>query len=106
MKPYRNIKKTKGLLDGQYHNGKDWVNFSGVLSLMKIGACMEELPNTAACMFQFMKLADGYGSPGFFPSGYDWSGIRDSSVEATKLMEVLADVLWAQYKMSLWPWER
>lgn len=32
-------------------------------------------------------LSDGYGEPGLIPpQGYDWSGIRDSSLEAIEAM--------------------
>lgn len=32
-------------------------------------------------------LSDGYGEPGYIPEqGYDWSGIRDSSIEAIESM--------------------
>lgn len=36
-------------------------------------------------------LSDGYGEPGFVPEqGYDWSAIRDSSVEAIDAMYAAA----------------
>lgn len=36
-------------------------------------------------------LSDGYGEPGFIPEqGYDWSGIRDSSIEAVEAMYGIA----------------
>jgi hypothetical protein len=41
---------------------------------------------SAKSLIRIMRLADGYGAPGFFPSGYDWSGIRDSSQEAIEVM--------------------
>jgi hypothetical protein len=42
--------------------------------------------SNAACEV-IWSLSDGYGSPGFIPEqGYDWSGIRDSSVEAVEAM--------------------
>lgn len=37
-------------------------------------------------LVRIMRLADGYGEPGFFPGGYDWSGIRDSSQESVEAM--------------------
>lgn len=41
---------------------------------------------TGQNLIRIMQLADGYGEPGFFPGGYDWSGIRDSSQEAVEDM--------------------
>jgi hypothetical protein len=34
----------------------------------------------------FMRFADGYGTAGYFPMGYDWSGIRDSTPGARSRM--------------------
>lgn len=41
---------------------------------------------SAENLVAIMREADGYGEPGFFPAGYDWSGIRDSTVESVEAM--------------------
>lgn len=66
--------------------GEPTCKFVGKLQLFAIDLAMMLEGNLGA----FMKLADGYGAPGFFPSGYDWSGIRDSSDLAKGKMFVLA----------------
>lgn len=44
------------------------------------------------------KLSDGYGKKGYIPvQGYDWSGIRDSSVEAIWEMTYVALRMMGEY---------
>lgn len=61
--------------------------FSATLTLFSIRLCMDIKPETLG---EFMEIADGYGAAGFFPGGYDWSGIRDSSPQAVLDMFHLA----------------
>lgn len=58
--------------------------FSAGLRLMAVDLALE-LKGPPA-FEPIMALADGYGEPGAFPGGYDWSGIRDSSEEAKEAM--------------------
>jgi hypothetical protein len=63
------------------------VRFSSSPNLFLVTLAMDLKPDT---LHQFMAMADGYGQRGFFPDGYDWSGIRDSSQEARVEMGNLA----------------
>jgi hypothetical protein len=65
----------------------NWCKFSATPNLMAIELAMYLNDTTIT---EFMALADGYGSPGFFPSGYDWPGIRDSSHGSLACMFQLA----------------
>lgn len=96
---YRNVTVKGREISGEHNKYGSWMKFSGTVSLMRIGAVLDKHPRTIRA---FMALADGYGSPGFFPSGYDWSGIRDSSKATIKAMEALAVRLW---EPGPWPWE-
>jgi hypothetical protein len=45
----------------------------------------------SALVREIYSLSDGYGEPGFVPEqGYDWSGIRDSSIGAVEAMFLVA----------------
>lgn len=51
------------------------------------GAPMPWAPDVEPRFQRVWALSDGYGEPGEVPvQGYDWSGIRDSSVEAVEAM--------------------
>lgn len=99
-KVYRNLTVTGERVQGEYsYNGVNWICFSGILPLMRIGvAC--DLPGG---LRKIMKLADGYGAPGLFPGGYDWSGIRDSTPDSMARMDAVAKEMWGDQP---WPWER
>ena len=101
---YRNIKfdAATGRIEGEKRGGyfpDEWILFSAGRTLFMIDMAMELFPKSIR---QFMSFADGYGEPGYFPGGYDWSGIRDSSAQAKALMLTLAEKLLAGRKM---PWE-
>lgn len=101
MKTYRNIQIDGDKVSGEYQEqgSKSWNLFSGCLPLMRISAVIDSQPRS---LRQFMALADGYGERGLFPSGYDWSGIRDSSPEALREMDELAK--WLNGNKG-WGWE-
>jgi len=62
-----------------------------------------QAPHGARLPFDFFlsSLADGYGEAGLFPSGYDWSGIRDSSDMSKILMAETAMRILAPYTKTL-----
>jgi len=79
---YRNIVIDGNTVIGESNEFGSWYNFRAHLPLMFIQHAISDPKALKAVM----ALADGYGSPGFFPSGYDWSGIRDSTEEAHAAM--------------------
>ena len=85
MRTYRNVKfdPRKLTIEGEQTIGRSFCKFSACIELMAISLAMEVLPRSIST---FMSFADGYGEPGCFPGGYDWSGIRDSSKPAVKKM--------------------
>ena len=67
-------------------------NFSACLTLFAISLAMDL--SGGHSIGRFMSLADGYGAPGYFPGGYDWSGFRDSSPAAiAKMFELAKETL-------------
>lgn len=103
---YRNCVKTRGD-DGREHVEGEcsmpnigWVKFSGWPPLMKIRYAIEHGPTNV--QNNIIAFSDGYGEPGYMPGGFDWSGIRDSTVHAIKCMERVADKWWGS---KPWPWE-
>jgi hypothetical protein len=97
---YRNLSLAGEHIEGEYSfNGVNWIKFSGILPLMRIGAVCD-LPGG---LRKIMSMADGYGYPGYFPSGYDWSGIRDSTPSTMEKMDAVAKQMWGT---APWPWER
>lgn len=88
---YRKVKIAKnGVITGEHNKYGDWMKFEANRDLMLVEFAIEANSRTIT---QFMRLADGYGVAGFFPDGYDWSGIRDSSDGARKAMGALAERL-------------
>jgi hypothetical protein len=77
---------------------KDPVLFSSSPSLMAIRLAMDFEPKSIT---KFMSIADGYGEPGLFPGGYDWSGIRDSSPTAVTSMFGTAKRILKNYRANL-----
>jgi hypothetical protein len=103
MHTYRNVTVgDDGIIRGERTlvPGGDYYAFSGRPDLMRIDHAIGAAPN--AVSDAIVALADGYGAPGFFPGGYDWSGVRDSSDEALAAMDALA-VAW--HGDRAWPWE-
>lgn len=97
---YRKIVIRGNTVNGETNEFGSWMKFSGTKALLTISYCMNLQPKTIT---RFMQLADGYGEPGFFPAGYDWSGIRDSSAAARAAMYKLAIKLLGNTKL---PWEK
>lgn len=96
---YKNVKfnPKSGSIKGKekFDNDKYWIDFSAELKLFSIDKAMD-YPGPS--FKRMAKLADGFGAPGYFPSGWDWSAVRDSSPEAIDAMfkiaqEVLAGKL-------------
>jgi len=74
--------------------GKPHILFSATISLFAISQAMDLEPNSIG---RFMDIADGYGEPGFFPCGYDWSGIRDSSESSVaKMFQRAKEILYVR----------
>ena len=82
---YRDLKCNSRSISGQ-RTGPDghWSKFVTTPNLFFINLAMDIMPETIGT---FMTMADGYGKRGYFPDGYDWSGIRDSSQRARNEME-------------------
>jgi hypothetical protein len=98
---YRNIKIAGKHVTGESKYGSGWVKFSGCLPLMRIAHCFYNA--NAYTSNRIWSAQDGYGTPGFVPGqGYDWSGIRDSSVGAIAVMDAIA-IEWNHGRP--WPWE-
>lgn len=72
--------------------------FSAHPTLLAVSLAMELVPRSVS---QLMRLADGYGAPGFFPGGYDWSGFRDSTEDAKDKMFDVATRLLTPHKERL-----
>lgn len=69
-----------------WREGAAPVSFQAPLSLMWIDVASE-----TAAADDIWDLQDGYGEPGYTPDqGWDWSGIRDSTPEATVRMLAIA----------------
>jgi hypothetical protein len=92
MTKYKDLTFKKSLIFGQKTMlSGDWIRFEASKSLFLVDLAMEFVPKS---LRYFMNLADGYGFPGYFPGGYDWSGIRDSSKDAlAKMQEVAIGIL-------------
>ena len=99
---YANVKydRCTGEIEGDTNMGigNAMYKFSAGVKLLAVNLAMEVEPQT---IVQFMSLADGYGEAGLFPSGYDWSGIRDSSDMSKILMAELAQRILAPYTKTL-----
>jgi hypothetical protein len=90
-KTYRNVQTSPdGLIRGEYSwKGGPWCSFTGREDLLWIEMAMDRGGNTAVAAIWARQ--DGYGEPGYTPpQGFDWSGIRDSSDEATARMVAVA----------------
>jgi hypothetical protein len=101
MNKYANVvyNPKTGHIEGLENNGSGQPTdrFSAIISLFAIRLAMDVEPKSIGL---FMSIADGYGSPGFFPGGYDWSGIRDSSDQAIdKMFERARQILFLRRLM-------
>lgn len=110
-KRYQKITQdAEGILHGEYAegHGRDWTKFSARPDLLKIRTAMDE--GGAALHAQIWALTDAYGEQGMIPpQGYDWSGVRDSSEQAIKAMEEIADKWMSREQRrngTEWPWLR
>jgi hypothetical protein len=103
-KRYRNVVISGDQISGEYTDKysdfQRWTVFRGSLPLMRIRTAHEM---SDSVLLEIMKKADGYGEPGLFPCGYDWSGIRDSSATAIAAMDEIAKKAWGNRP---WPWEQ
>lgn len=79
-------------------DGEPECRFTASLNLFAIMLAMDLKPSSIA---DFMNMADGYGERGYFPGGYDWSGIRDSSKESVTEMFCHARVILQGYEVQL-----
>jgi hypothetical protein len=97
MDTYTDVKykPATGEITGRRNNS---LNFSADIHLFSVSLAIELEPKS---LRTFMKLADGYGSPGYFPGGYDWSGIRDSTPEAHIDMDTKARAILSEYRLNL-----
>jgi hypothetical protein len=99
---YSNITydRASGKIEGKTNMGvsQNMYLFSASVNLLAVSLAMEIVPQSIT---QFMNLADGYGEAGLFPSGYDWSGIRDSSDMSKTLMSELAQTVLAPHTKRL-----
>jgi hypothetical protein len=95
---YEAVQYSGGEITGKTNMGFEGpcdTSFAWGLSLFAVNLAMELLPNSIT---QFMSVADGYGIAGYFPGGYDWSGIRDSSPKAVAAMLVMARMVLSHFK--------
>lgn len=101
---YRNLSydpatgRIEGERSNEWFDGDSWFMFRATRNLFLIDEAIRLYPNQ---LQNFMSMADGYGEPGNFPGGYDWSGIRDSSAQAKVQMMNFAEVL---LKGRTMPW--
>jgi hypothetical protein len=94
---YDSRNKIEGLTNMGFGEKVD-VKFSASPDLMAVSLAME-LDGSSITLF--MRLADGYGTPGYFPGGYDWSGIRDSTPAAIERMFIAAKKILNPHKGQL-----
>lgn len=97
MYRYRNVKCSLRGISGETSRFGGWTRFASSPNLFLVSLAMDLMPDS---LMKFMALADGYGMKGYFPGGYDWSGIRDSSQEARVEMGDYARVLLRKYPDS------
>lgn len=102
MERYSEVKyeAASGKIEGRTNMGSESYNlnsnpvlFSANIKLLAIRIAMDV---ESRMIRRFMNEADGYGQRGSFPSGYDWSGIRDSSeASVAKMFEIAKGILGA-----------
>jgi hypothetical protein len=80
----------------KYHG--DSMRFEAYEDLLAVELAMDLEPKS---IHKFMMHADGYGEPGYFPGGYDWSGIRDSTPRARRKMFAEARQVLVTHKAEL-----
>ena len=74
------------------------MRFSASPDLLAVALAMEI---EGSSIMTFMRFADGYGHPGSFPAGYDWSGIRDSTPKAVERMFSMAKRILSPHRAKL-----
>jgi hypothetical protein len=85
---YRNCTKVGDLICGERSLGDGWIRFEGNLDLLRIDAALD---HSEDAFNRIWDMQDGYGEPGYTPTqGYDWSGIRDSTVATRDQMDAVA----------------
>jgi hypothetical protein len=73
---YRNVVIKGSNVTGESTSLGCWCGFSANLPLMFIRHVIDTQPKSLRAV---MASANGFGAMGYFPGGYDWSGIRDST---------------------------
>lgn len=78
--------------EGPQACGCEWTRCERHAAMMKVirdavWAAPASTPDAQDRFHRVWAKSDGYGEPGEVPvQGYDWSGIRDSSIEAVEAM--------------------
>jgi hypothetical protein len=104
---YRRVEIHGETIKGEMALGGGWCQFEGWGPLMRIRYAVDHGPRTVA--EELCGMQDGYGEPGWMPpGGWDWSGFRDSTLEAITAMDEVATRWWRATfgAEALWPWEK
>ena len=77
---YRELKCNSRSISGERtESNGHWAKFHIAPNLFLVSLAIDLKPETIP---EFMAMADGFGERGLFPSGFDWTGVRDSSQAA------------------------